>query len=125
SSLWAVDITEGKYPAPRRWEVALSHASEAREQAVQKQEQTKQADRDRKLNAKVEAAKKAIADALRGVDGHADTKRGIRDRSSVQGAALDTAIAYLIRVGKLVACDIERGNGHKYEGYRYEFGKDD
>jgi hypothetical protein len=59
------------------------------------------------------------------MDRHADTKRGIRERSGCQGAALDTAIAYLIRVGKLVACEIERENRHKYEGYRYEFGKRD
>jgi hypothetical protein len=65
ASLWAVDIVEGKYPDPRRWEVSLYHAAQAREQAAEQQEQTKSENRERKHNAKVETAKTAIADALR------------------------------------------------------------
>ena len=125
SSLWAMNIDEGtpKDAGGRRWDVEVVSAADAREQAAEQQEQTKSAERERKYNAKVEAAKTAIADALRGVDGHADTKRGIRERSGVQGTALDTAMAYLIRVNKLTPCEVERENGHKYEGYRYEFGE--
>lgn len=122
ASLWAVDITEGKYPAPRRWEATLSHASDAREQAVEKAEKTKAETKSKKHTAAVEAAKERIADALRGVEGHADTKRGIRERAGLRsGVVFDEAVGYLIRVKKLELCEIERENGHKYEGLRYAF----
>ena len=118
-----MNIDEGtpKDPGGRKWEVEVVSASDAREQAAEQQEQAKQAAREQKASAKIEAAKAAIADALRGVDGHADTKRNIGERTGLRGSALDQAVGYLIRVGKLVPCEIERGNGQKYEGYRYEF----
>lgn len=121
ASLWAVDITEGKYPDPRRWEVSLSHASQAREQAVEQQQQAKASIKTQKHTAAVEAAKGRIADALRSVEGNADTNRNIRERAGMKGIAFDEAFAYLIRTSKLTACEIERGNKKKYEGYRYEF----
>jgi len=121
ASLWAVDVTEGKYPAPRRWEVTLNHAAEAREQAVEQQQAERAEQKAKRHLAAVEAAKERIADALRSVPGNCDTKRNIRERCGMKGAAFDEAFGALLRCGKLTAVAIGRGNGRTYEGFRYEF----
>ncbi len=121
ASLWAVDITEGKYPAPRRWEVTVSHASEARDQAIQQQQATKANEKGKKHNANVEVAKVGIADALRGVENNTETIDNIRARSGCKGAAFDDAFAALLRAGKLTATEITRRNKQSYPAYHYEF----
>jgi hypothetical protein len=121
ASLWAADVTEGKYPAPRRWEVTLSHASEARQQAEEQRETARDEAKHKKHQVAVERAKERITDALRSVPGSTDTKRNIRDRAGMKGVAFDEAWATLLRIGRLVPTEIIRDNGRTYEGFRYQF----
>jgi hypothetical protein len=123
SSLWALNIEEGspKDIGGRRWEVEVMSAAEARQEASERQQTAKAGDRQAKFNARVEVAKKAIADALRSVDGNQDTDRNIKLRAGMDGEAYNEARAILLRSGKLKVVEIERGNNRKYAGFKYDF----
>jgi hypothetical protein len=123
SSLWGLNIDEGtpKDAGGRRWDVEVVTAADAREQAAEKQQAVKAEEKGKKHNAAVEAAKGRIADALRSIPGNQDTKRNIRERAGMKGVAFDEAFASLLRAGKLSEVEIERTNGRKYEGFKYEF----
>jgi hypothetical protein len=126
NSLWGVDVTEGRMTddGGRKWRVDVHSASDARGQTVKQREEVKASQAAAKHEAKVEAMKERIADALRSVDGNADSISGIRSRAgaSSQSVAFQEALAWLLRVGKVVECEITKGNKQPYAGYRYLFG---
>lgn len=123
SALWALNIDEGNRhdTGGRRWDVAMASASDARKQAAEDQQATRNQNREQRHSAKVEAAKERIADALRTVPYHSDTLANIKARCGTKGAAFDDAFAYLLRTSKLVECEVERTNKQKYPGYQYIF----
>lgn len=126
SSLWALNVDEGtpKDQGGRRWQVEMLSATEARQDAQEKQEAKKQEVRDTKHVAKVNAAKDAIAGALRSVPDNAETVSQIRQRSGCKGAAFDEAMGELLRIKKLIPFTVTRANKQTYEGYQYVFGKE-
>ncbi len=125
SALWAVDIDEGRLSdqGGRKWEVSLTTASDARGKAAEQQQAVKADNRQKTHQAKVEAAKEAIAAALRSIPGNSDTKSCIQERAGFnsKNQAFADAFAALLRTGRLVACEVTKGNRQPYEGYRYVF----
>jgi hypothetical protein len=127
SSLWGVTIDEGsrKDQGGRRWQVQVLSASQAREEGMGRVEATKQETSAKKWQAKVEAAKEGIAAAFRSIPSNCDTRSQIEERSGCKGKAFTEAWGILLREGKVKEAEVTRGNGQKYPGYRYEFGKEE
>jgi hypothetical protein len=123
SALWALDVSEGEYDGvtPRKWEVSLTTAGEARENAQQLKAERRESNKRAKWKATVEECQTAIEKALMLVPDHAESKRLIEDRSGKSGRAFDEAIGVLLRSGKLRETTIKRGNGREYAGYQFRF----
>lgn len=119
SALWGVNIQEGVYrgPGTREWEVELLTAEEAREESVTKNQDAKQATKDRQRTAGVKACKEAILLAFNGLPQHRETLARIRERSGRKGVTFDSALGELLREGAIKAAEVTRSNGQKYEGY--------
>jgi hypothetical protein len=114
ASLWAVDITEGKYPAPRRWEVTLARATEARRKADEAQGHAKRAREQSRLNDDVAAL---LDVANRYPDG--ETKTVLRAGAGLNSGRMNLAIASAIKSGKLTTCSITKsGKKTPIEGYK-------
>jgi hypothetical protein len=118
SSLWAVNVNEGIYDGttPRRWEVDLLPATEAREQSEQLQADVRTAKAAEKRSAELEADRKAVVQLLV-KDRSGDTKRGIKDRLGLRTGRVDSAVASLLADGTLAEAEVTRTNGRKYDGF--------
>ena len=119
SSLWALDVHEGVYDGhtPRRWEVELLPATEARDDARQRQEAAKLEKQQTRNRSQLEADKAAIIRAA-GMTLDGDTKSGLRDRSGVRSDRFSAALAELLAEGSLITTDVFKGKNERYEGFR-------
>ena len=119
SSMWAVDIDEGSFEgdAPRRWNVQLAKAEEARRSARERQEADKEKKRQEAQRVQTRADKAAILDALaKSPDG--DTEAGLRARSGVRTQRIKPALAELLAEKALIETKITKGNNRVYPAYR-------
>ena len=119
SALWGVNISEGVYlgPGTRSWEVELLTAEEAREESIGKNQDVKQANKDRQRAVEVKACKEAILNSSNGLPDHRETLTRIKERSGKKGVIFDEALGELIRIGELIPTEVIRSNGQSYSGY--------
>jgi hypothetical protein len=120
SDLWAVNIAEGKRtdPGGRKWDVEILSVSEARREAAGAAEDRKATGAETKAQARIDADKKRIVNALAKLpDG--ETAKAIRERVGLSGARFNPALAVLIDDGDVVPAEIAKGNHTTaYPGYK-------
>jgi len=114
ASLWAVDITEGKFPSPRRWEVALARPTDARNKAAEQAKNSKQAREQARLNDDVAALLDVAGRYPKG-----ETKTVLRSGTGLNSERLNAAVASALKSGKLVTCDVfKSGKKKPLEGFK-------
>lgn len=99
SSKWAIHVDEGSPGAPggRYWRPTVSTVSEARKEA----EASKEAEKERKQLAKIEADKDKIVRALTQLGG-VQSQRQIRDLAGLSSKVFGLGVSELIEEGKVV-----------------------
>jgi hypothetical protein len=119
SGCYAVDIAEGVYDglAPRRWELEVKHASEARDDATAKQEQAKEAKRKSKADATLDDDRRAIVRAMAKMT--PDTQKAVKERVGIRADRFGHAWASLLDDGTIeTGARVTKGNKQTYEAYR-------
>lgn len=126
SGLWGIDVSEGVYDGetPRRWEVELLTAEQAREQARQEKEIGKEAARQAKQAEAIADARDSILAAFRSFGhGQVVSEWAITQASGKRGKAFTEALGQLAREGLL---EIHEGhkaaNGKTFNGYSRKWG---
>lgn len=120
SSCWALDVAEGAYDGqtPRRWDVSLLRAEEARQDAEQRQEGAKDQKRKATLAARLEFDRKAIVIAMRKMPEHTGTKTELKERSHLSTGRLSYALASLAEDGTILDCEVTKGNNRPYPAWK-------
>lgn len=120
SSLWGVDVDEGvrTETTDRHWDVGLVTAEEARQQAKERNQTTKERDKQAKYAADVADAKERILRAFNSLPGHQGVISQLRDASGRKGKAFDEAFGELVRTGQVKPCKVQRANKQWYDGYQ-------
>jgi hypothetical protein len=114
--LYAVDVAEGskKDPDGRRYEVTVQSAKEARQDAAEREQATKQ----EKLAAHLEA-ERAILCRVFAKYPKGTTKTHVRDHCGISSRRFPTVFAAAIDAGDIVPCPVKVGNKKKpLEGYK-------
>lgn len=111
SGLWAVNIDEGtrQDPSGRRWDVEVLKASEARGDAIEQQQQQRDANKDAKATAKMTADRNRVTKGLK-VKPDGDTRRSLRERIGMTNERLTLVLENLIESGDVVTCDVQIPN---------------
>ncbi len=120
SSCWALNIAEGVYDGrtPRRWEVSLKRAEEARQEAEQRQESAKVEKASTKHGMKVEAATKKLVQAAAKYPA-GETKNTLFGTAGLSGGLGNLALAAAIEAKAIVPCEVTKGNQRTpREGYK-------
>lgn len=118
SALWAVDAEEGltsKFE-PRKWEVELTPASEARRTAAEGLASARTAAQEVKARAQAESDRDAVRDALVKIN-QPETQKGIAAVARISNGRAAAALADLEQSGDVRRCDVAKANGRKYEGF--------
>jgi len=118
SSLWGVDIAEGKPsdPGGRRWDVQVMTAGAAWAASAAAEEGTKTDKREVKAAAQLETdTTKLLKVIAANPDG--ETERFFRDRAGLSGTRAGRAFQWLEEAGEIERCTI-RKNNRGYEGYK-------
>lgn len=115
SGCYAVDIDEGRLGddfTGRKWNVAISTASDAHEEARRDREQR----RAKEQEAKEEDYKRRLRDAMSQMpDG--ETENVLRSIAGLNARNFGTAIRFLMKEGRAETCSVIKGN-RTYPGYR-------
>ena len=122
SGCWGVDIDEGEFEVgvPRRWNVEVQGAQDAREAAAQQQEEAKAKAAERKQQRKLEATCNAIRGAYRGRSSEILSKSRLSELSGRNKTAVAEGVAHLMLIGEMeIAEAVNKANNRTYEGYRY------
>jgi hypothetical protein len=117
SALWAIDLSEGVFP-DRYWQVTLSHADEARQEAAQKARERREASKAEEHTQRLESDKKRLVEALAKYPEGA-TERTLHGASGVYGERFRSALAELVRTGDVAPCEINKScRKTPYEGWK-------
>ena len=113
--LYALDALEGRLTddGGRRWEVTITRASEARQQARQEREERKQDEDQQKLEIDAQAVKKELGKNSDGL-----TKSRLRDVTGINGPRIAKILAHLLGVEEIETADITSKNGQSYSGFK-------
>jgi AAA domain len=112
-ALWAANVYEGSRHDPK-WEVELLHPDELNQQ----QHDAVEAERDAKLQERIDRDKLAIIRAVRKLPDHQGTPTQIRARSGRNSQSFNLAFAELVDAGDLLPVDITKANRRTYEGFK-------
>jgi hypothetical protein len=119
---WAVQISEG-HPdneGGRVWDVSIDQAQDARERLAQKKEGQREAKKQERERAAIEANRQKVRSAFMGFKQL--TMKQIRERGGLNTTAAANVTAYMLRVGELLPCGlIAAANGQKYDGYELNY----
>lgn len=112
--LFAVDAHEGRQsnPGGRCWEVSVTKASEARQQAKRERDEQKEADLTGKLERDIEAVLEALGKHPDGI-----SKSLLRDLTGV-GARIGKILPVILADGRAVPCRFKATNGQEYQGFK-------
>ncbi len=116
SSLWGVNIDEGTIDPDtgdgRRWEVTVSPAADARQEAQQDRENRRAAEQEQREG----EHRERLLSALR-ANPEGDTAKGLREASGLNTANFGRAIACLVQEGRAKRCEITK-RGTPYDAYK-------
>ncbi|HEY2881752.1 MAG TPA: DnaB-like helicase N-terminal domain-containing protein [Pirellulales bacterium] len=120
SALWAVDVEEGVFDGntPRHWDVNISRAEEARQDARRRSEGERAESQKQAAETQLQSAKERLINAAaKYPDG--ETKRVLRDTAGLSGTVADRAISALLSERSLEPCEVKKANKLKpVDGYR-------
>jgi 5S rRNA maturation endonuclease (ribonuclease M5) len=110
SALWALDIDEGVYDghAERYWEVNLTTADEARQDATTDREREREAAKEAQRKARLDADRKTVIAAMVRMR-EPQTMRFIRDTLGFSGARIGTALGSLVQTEDVIAFESKKG----------------
>lgn len=119
SGLWGLDVEVGsrKDTGGRRWEVSIDGASAVVAENIAQNESAKE-ERARLKEEKKFAkdAERLIVEYRKTLDG--DTATSFVARAGMNPAPGRRATAWLLSEGKIEECEVTKGNGQTYSGYR-------
>ncbi len=116
SSLWAVDVSEGKIDdvGGRRWGLDINDAAGARVAADERKKQAKHQGNAERL----EGDRKAICEVMAGMPEHTGTKTEVRNAAGFGGGRFEPAFASLIRDKVIEPTTTTKGNNRSYDAYK-------
>ncbi|MBI3464900.1 MAG: hypothetical protein HY000_17865 [Planctomycetes bacterium] len=109
SALWAVDIHEGAYDGmtPRRWDVTVMGADEARSEVKEEKQQAKKDDARTRLLLTLQQFPSG------------ETREALKEAAGVSSSIAALAIGELVASREVVPCKIRKGNRKSpYDGFR-------
>ncbi len=118
SALWALDVDEGPFIVgegafnerpPRKWEVSITKADEARQQAQARIETEKNEQKRQKDDAAATANVRKLLDAMVRCPA-GETKSILFSMAGLNSKNGGQALSQLIADGRVVACQISKGN---------------
>jgi hypothetical protein len=114
--LWAVDVDEGvrSDPEGRRWQVSVTSALEARDDAEQRKLDTKAQFQAGQLEGDVQAIKSVLA-AMPREEG---TKTDLKDQTGLYQSRFAAALAAALKAGGITQTRILKANKQTYDGYK-------
>jgi hypothetical protein len=98
----------------RRWDVAISNATEARQQSEKRRADRKEQEQAERL----EADRKAVCEAMAGMPERTGTKTDIKTASAIHESRFRPAFASLVRDKAIIQTTITKGNNREYEAYQ-------
>ena len=114
--LYALNVAEGTAtnPGGRQWEVAISNATEAKEQNQKRREDRHQQEQEKLLHDDRQAVCRALAKSPAGL-----SKTQLRDRSTVSWRRFPAVLATMIEAGEVAECEVTISNKKKpIDGYK-------
>jgi len=119
STLVGVNVWEGRHddPTGRRWQVEVEQASRTRAAAVEAEQDRREQQKESRRRRQIEQDCAAVMEVM-GKLPDGETKRTIRDRAGLSGTRFTAALSALMDDGKVVGCEISKGNNQKYDGYK-------
>lgn len=113
SGLWGLDIEEGipSDDGGRRWEVDVLSAQDARDAATQDKEDEKAS----KLEERFIECRRRVHEAVKAGP---ETITQLRVMTGVKAAEFSDVISCLLKDQLIETCELKKGNGQTYEGYR-------
>ena len=121
SGCWALDVDEGVYnpDLPRTWQISVTAADEARQDAATREAAVKDQAKADRAAAQLERDRKAIIEALGKLPNHTGTLTDIKSRCGRNTQAFNTAFAALHNDGSIVVADpIIKGRNRQYEAFK-------